>query len=80
MKMRLTRADKRWTSCQETFFRGRKLIKTRWRCTFPLVGLEEEIINEGFTQSVLADFAVCSYNAKETKTVFTVVCHMHPTE
>ena len=78
MKMKLTSDELH--ACRETFFRGRKLIKTRWRCTFPLVGLEEEIINEGFTQSVLADFAICSYNEKETKTVFTVVCHMHSTE
>lgn len=45
-----------------------------------LVGLEEEIINKDFTQSVLADFAICSYNENETKPVFTVVCHMYPTE
>ena len=36
----------------------------------PLVGLEEEIINNDFTQSVLADFAIFSYNEKETKPGF----------
>ena len=45
-----------------------------------IVSFEEEMINKDFLQSHWQALQYCSYNQKQTKPHFYLVCHRHPTE
>ena len=74
-------SDKFGKERPETFFRGSKSFKNRFRfCTIPLVGLEEEIIDKDFTQSYWLALQFVRTMKNKPNRIFTVVCHRHPTE
>ena len=57
------------------------LLKNRYRfCTIPLVGLEEEIIDNDFRQSYWLALQFVRTMKNKPNRIFTVVCHRHRTE